>query len=43
MIVLALYAGFAIAILAVGLAIGMFVSGRLTRWLDRSDEDARDR
>ena len=39
MIVLALYVGIAIAILAVGLAIGMLVAGRLTRWLDRQDED----
>ena len=39
MIVVALYVGIAIAILAVGLAIGMLVAGRLTRWLDRQDED----
>ena len=39
MIVLALYVGIVIAILAIGLAIGMLVAGRLTRWLDREDED----
>ncbi|HUQ78429.1 MAG TPA: hypothetical protein VM427_06125 [Patescibacteria group bacterium] len=43
MIVLALYAGIAIAILAIGLAIGMLVAGRITRWLDRVDEEPDDR
>ena len=37
--VLALYVGIAIVILAIGLGVGMLVAGRLTRWLDREDED----
>lgn len=43
MIVLALYVGIAVVILAVGLAIGMLVAGRITRWLDRADEEPDDR
>ena len=43
MIVLALYVGIAIAILAIGLAIGMLVAGRISRWLDRADEEPDDR
>lgn len=38
MIGLALYAGIAIAILAVGLGIGILVSGRINAWLDRDEE-----
>ena len=38
MIGLVLYVGVAIAILAVGLGIGMLVAGRITRWLDRDEE-----
>jgi NhaP-type Na+/H+ or K+/H+ antiporter len=43
MIGLVLFVGIAIAILAVGLAIGMLVAGRITRWLDRADEEPDDR
>jgi len=39
MIGLALYVGLAIAILAIGLGVGMLVAGRLSRWLDRDDEE----
>jgi hypothetical protein len=35
---LILFVGIAIAVLAVGLAIGMLVAGRITRWLDRDEE-----
>ena len=42
MIVLALYVGIAIVILAVGLGIGILVAGRITRWLDRADEEPDD-
>ena len=38
MIGLVLFVGIAIAILAVGLGIGMLVAGRLTRGLDRDEE-----
>jgi hypothetical protein len=43
MIGLVLYVGIAIVILAVGLGIGMLVAGRITRWLDRADEEPDDR
>jgi NhaP-type Na+/H+ or K+/H+ antiporter len=43
MIGLVLFVGVVIAILAVGLAIGMLVAGRITRWLDRADEEPDDR
>ena len=36
---LALFVGIVIAVLAVGLGIGILVSGRITAWLDRSDEE----
>jgi hypothetical protein len=39
MIGLALFVGIVIAVLAVGLAIGILISGRISRWLDRQDED----
>jgi hypothetical protein len=35
---LALFVGVAIVILAVGLGIGMLVAGRITRWLERDEE-----
>ena len=38
MIGLVLFVGVAIAILAVGLGIGMLVAGRITRWLERDEE-----
>lgn len=38
MIGLALFVGIAIAILAIGLGIGMLVAGRITRWLDGDEE-----
>ena len=38
MIGLALFVGIVIAVLAVGLGIGILVSGRITRWLDRDEE-----
>ncbi|MEO5940424.1 MAG: hypothetical protein ABIZ72_05630 [Candidatus Limnocylindrales bacterium] len=38
MIGLVLYLGIAIAIAAVGLGIGMLVAGRITRWLNRDEE-----
>ena len=38
MIGLVLFVGIAIAILAVGLGVGMLVAGRITRWLDRTEE-----
>lgn len=40
MIGLALFVGIVIAVLAVGLAIGILISGRISRWLDRQDEDS---
>ena len=43
MIGIALYLGIAIVILAVGLGIGMLVAGRITRWLERADEEPDDR
>lgn len=43
MITLALYVGVAIVVLAIGLGIGMLVSGRITRWMDRADEEPDDR
>ena len=39
MIGLALYVGIAIAILAIGLGVGMLVAGRISRWLEREDEE----
>jgi hypothetical protein len=42
MIGLALFVGIVIAVLAVGLGVGMLVSGRITRWMDR-EEDPDDR
>lgn len=38
MIGLALFVGIVIAVLAVGLGIGILVSGRITRWLDHDEE-----
>jgi hypothetical protein len=38
MIILALYVGIAIVILVLGIGLGMLVSGRITRWLDRDEE-----
>jgi len=38
MIGLVLFVGVAIAILAVGLGIGMLVAGHITRWLERDEE-----
>ena len=38
MIGLVLYLGIAIAIAAVGLGIGMLVAGRITRWLNKDEE-----
>jgi hypothetical protein len=35
---LALFVGIVVVILAVGLGIGMLVAGRITRWLDRTEE-----
>ena len=32
----------AIAVLALGFAIGMLVAGPLSRWLDRDDEEPHD-
>jgi len=43
MIGLALYVGIAIAILAIGLGIGMLVAGRITAWMSREDEEPHDR
>ena len=43
MIGLALFVGIVIAVLAVGLGIGILVSGRITAWLDRSEEEQDDR
>ena len=43
MIGLALFVGIVIAVMAVGLGIGILVSGRITRWLDRDDEEPNDR
>jgi hypothetical protein len=40
---LVLVVGIGIAVLAVGLAVGMLVAGRLTRWMDRADEETDDR
>jgi hypothetical protein len=37
-IILALYVGIAIVILVLGIGLGMLVSGRITRWLDRDEE-----
>jgi hypothetical protein len=39
MIDLVLVLGVALAVTAVGLGIGMLVSGRITRWLDRDEEN----
>jgi hypothetical protein len=39
MIDLVLILGVAIAVTAVGLGVGMLVSGRITRWLDRDEEN----
>jgi hypothetical protein len=38
MIGLALFVGIVIAVLAVGLGVGMLISGRITRWMDRDEE-----
>ena len=43
MIGLALFVGIVIAVLAVGLGIGILVSGRITAWMDRSDKEHDDR
>ena len=43
MIGLALFVGIVIAVLAVGLGIGILISGRISRWMDRQDEESNDR
>lgn len=43
MIGLALFVGIVIAVLAVGLGIGMLVAGRITAWMDRNDKEQDDR
>ncbi|HEY3164136.1 MAG TPA: hypothetical protein VGJ71_07225 [Candidatus Limnocylindrales bacterium] len=43
MIDLALVVGIAIVVTALGLGIGMLIAGRLTRWLNRVDEEPDDR
>jgi hypothetical protein len=42
-VTIALVAGIAIAVLAIGLGIGMLVAGRITAWMDRADEGPDDR
>lgn len=43
MIGLALFVGIVIAVVAVGLGVGILVSGRITAWMDRNDEEQDDR
>ena len=43
MIGLALFAGIAIVVLALGLGVGMLVAGRITAWMDRSDREQDER
>jgi ABC-type dipeptide/oligopeptide/nickel transport system permease component len=43
MIELALFAGIVVVVLIVGVGIGMLMAGRLTRWMDRADEEPDDR
>ena len=43
MIDLVLVIGIAIVVTALGLGVGMLISGRLTRWMDRADEEPDDR
>ena len=43
MIDLVLVIGIAIVVTALGLGIGMLIAGRLTRWLNRVDEEPDDR
>ena len=43
MIDLVLVIGIAIAVAAVGLGIGMLVAGRITAWMDRTDEEHDER
>ena len=38
MIGLALFVGIVIAVLAIGLGVGILISGRITRWMDRDEE-----
>jgi len=35
---LALFVGIVIAVLAIGLGVGILISGRITRWMDRDEE-----
>ena len=38
MIGLALFVGIVIAVLAVGLGVGILISGRITGWMEREEE-----
>jgi hypothetical protein len=41
MIGLALFVGIVVVVLAVGLGLGILVSGRISRWLDPGDEEPK--